>query len=108
MDGYRGNIIMIEYFNGILRNIITEYGRLAVEDIKESVQNFIGCQTNQYQNLVQLFHCLANSMTESAQLNTLEESSYYMDGETSVGELLFKLMVNTAIIDTHATATCLQ
>ena len=102
------NIIMIQDSGGTPRNLITEYGRLTVEDIEANMQNFIGQQTRQAQNSVQLFQCLTNSMTEAAHLKIVVESSKYMDDDTPVGELLFKLMMQKAIIDTRATATHLR
>ena len=44
-------------------------------------------------------------MTEAAHLKIVVESSKYMDDETPVGELLFKLMMNKAIIDTRVRST---
>ena len=72
------------------------------------MQKFIGQQTRQAQNSVQLFHCLTNSITESVQLKIVADSNKYMDDETPVGELLFKLMMQNSIIDTRATATHLK
>ena len=87
------NITMINDSSGTPRNIIIEYGRLTVEYINENLQNFIGQQMRQSQNSVQVFHCLAKSMTEAAYLKIVEESSKYMYNETPVCELLFKLMM---------------
>ena len=102
------NITMIEDANGIHRNLINECLTLTIEDIDASVQDFIGKETQQAQNSFQIFHCLTNSMTESAHLKIVAESSRYMDGETPVGEHLFKMMIMKAIIDTRYTANHLQ
>ena len=42
--GTGANITMIEDADVIHRNIITEYGKITVEDIDASVQEFIGQQ----------------------------------------------------------------
>ena len=47
-------------------------------------------------------------MTEAAHLNIVAESDKYMEGDTPVGELLFKLMMHKAVVDTRATATYLR
>ena len=102
------NIIMIADSTGTPRKKITEYGRLTVEDIEANIQKFTRQQTRQAQNSVQLFHCLNNSMTEAAQLKIVAESDKYMEGETPVGEILFKFMMKKAVIDTSTTATYLR
>ena len=43
-------------------------------------------------------------MEGAAHLNIMTESNNYMDDETPVGELQFKLMVKNASIDTGATS----
>ena len=99
---------MIDDYTGTPRNIITKYGRLTLEDIETNIKQFIGKKTCQCQNFVQIFHCLNNSMTEAVQLKILAESDKYMEGETPVGELLFKLMMQNSVIDTRATANYLR
>ena len=83
------------------RNLITEYGRLTIENIGVTMQNFIGQHKRQADNSFQFFHCLANSVIEAAHLNI-------MDDDTTVGELLFKLMIKNAIISTIVTANYLR
>ena len=102
------NIIMIADSTGTPRNLVTEYGRLTVEDIETNIQQLIRQQTRQSQNSVQLFHCLTKSMTEAAHLKIVTESDKYMEGETPVGEQLFKLIIQKSVIDTWATATYLR
>ena len=87
------NIITINESRVTPRNIITEYGRLTVEDIDKNEQNFIGQQMRQSQNSVQILNCLTNYMTETLHLNIVSESRKYMYDETPVGEIIFKLMM---------------
>ena len=94
-------IIMIEDTYEIHRNIITEHGTLTVEVIYASKKIF-SLQMFQAQSSVQIFHFLTNFTTEATHLKIVAELSQYMDGENLVGELLFKLMRNKAIIDTCA------
>ena len=101
-------IIMIPNSTGTPRSLITEYGRLTVENIEANVQHFIGNSSHQAQNSVQLFHFLTNSMTEAAHLKIVAESDKYMDNETLVGEFLFKLMMQNAVIYTRATYNYLK
>ena len=73
------NIIIIPNSMGTPRNLITEYERLTVEYIETNIQQFIGQQTRQAQNSVQLFHCLTKSMTEAVHLKIVTESDKYRD-----------------------------
>ena len=66
------NITMIPESTGTPRKLITEYGRLTIENIEANMQNFIGQQTLQSQKQVQLFHFLAKYMTEAAHLKVVE------------------------------------
>ena len=84
---------MVANSTGTPRNLITEYERLAVEDIEDNIQPFIVQWTRQAYNSVQLFQCLTNSMIESVHLNILSDSDNYMKGGNPVGELLFKLII---------------
>ena len=102
------NIIMIIDSTGTLRKIITEYVRLTVENIEANIQNFVGQQTSQSQNSVQLFHCITKSMTESAHLNIVAESKKYMYDETQFSELIFNLMMQKVIVNTRSTANHLR
>ena len=79
-----------------------------MEEIRKYIQHFIGQQTRQAQNSVQLFHCLTNSMTKAAHLKIVAESYRYMEGETPLGELFFKLMIQKAVKYTRETATYLR
>ena len=99
---------MIADSTEITRNLITEYGRLTVDYIEGNIQNFTGQQTRQARKYVQLFHCMTNSMTEAAYLKIVADPDKYMKGETPVGELLLKLMIQKEFIDTRATDTYLR
>ena len=97
------NIIMIEDANETCINLVTGYGIITMEYIGAIVKYFIGQQTHQSQNSVQIFHCLTNSMAEAAYPKIVAKPSKYMDGDTPVDNLLFKLRMKKAIIDTRAT-----
>ena len=61
--------------------------------------------SHQAQNNVQLYHCMLNSLTKAGKLKILAESQKYHTRESPCGPLLFKLLMQKAIIDTRATAT---
>ena len=76
-----------------------------MEHIEADIQNFMGKQSRQSQNSIQLLHCLTNSTTEATHLKIVAESDKYIDSETPVGKILFKLMMQKAVINKRATAT---
>ena len=47
-------------------------------------------------------------MIEDAHLNIVAESDKYMEGETPVGEILFKLIIQKSVINTRAAANYLR
>ena len=102
------NIIIISNYTATPRNIITEYGRLAMEDIEANIHKFIRQHSRQAHNYVQLFHCLTKSMTEAAHLKIVAESDKYMDIKTPVGRFLLKLIIQIAVINTRETAIYLR
>ena len=79
-----------------------------MEEIGRNMQNFIGQKIYQAQKSVQLFHYLTNSEKESSHVKVMAYSINYMDDDTPVVELLFKLMMQKNIIDTQATSTHLR
>ena len=95
------NIVMIEDANNNHRNIIAEYGRLTVKDIKTHGMNYIFQHTSQVQSSIQMYHCIYNYITEASHLNILAEVYEYKAQEIPVGKLLFKLMTQKAVIDTR-------
>ena len=94
---------MINYANGNPRNIIYEYGRLTIEDIKNHAMTYIGQKTRKAQNYFQMYHCISNSITESAHLNIVAELYKYTLQGTHVGEILFKLLIQKVVIETRST-----
>eukprot|EP00957_Ditylum_brightwellii_P014867 1121409-Ditylum_brightwellii.AAC.1 len=100
-----GNVTTIPDSNDMACNLITEYSRLSPEDIEAQVTLFVGRQTRQAQNLVRLYHCLKNSLTETAKLKILAETLEYIVNGHPSGELLLKLLIKKAVMDTQATAS---
>eukprot|EP00957_Ditylum_brightwellii_P064873 4921701-Ditylum_brightwellii.AAC.1 len=73
-----GNVITIPDINGQNCNLITQYGQLTANEITAHVLTFVGQQSRQAQNSVQLYHCLKNSITKTAKLKILAELEKYI------------------------------
>jgi len=96
----------------IQRNIITEYGRLTVAEITAAVQGWITEESRRAQNNMQMFTCIMASLTKEGRIKILAEQDKYHVGEgtnrRACAALLFKLLMQKAIIDTRATASLLR
>jgi hypothetical protein len=102
------SIMMIPDVNGVLRHLIHNYGKLTPEDVDAFVTTFIGQETHQSQNDVQLYYCIANTLDERGHLRILSEAESYTMGGTHSGIMLFKLLMKKENTDTRATASQLR
>ena len=107
-----GNVIDIPDGDNVDRNVINEYGRLTMEEIRTHALTYIAGQTRQAQNNMQMYYCISSSLTKEGQLKILAEQDKYHvgagDDRRPCGPLLFKLLMQKAIIDTRATASLLR
>jgi hypothetical protein len=98
-DATGADILNIPDSNGTRHNMISEYGMLSAQNIRDHASTYHTRQKRQAQNGVQMGQCLLNSMTEAGKLKIMKESdAYYVDGILS-GPLLLKLILKNAIID---------
>ena len=100
--------MLIEEANRNPWNLIEYYRRLSAEEIKTHDMTYIGQQTSQAQNSVQVYHCIYNYIKESAHLNIVSKTHKYTMKVTTVGELMFKLLMQKAVIYTSATSSHLR
>jgi hypothetical protein len=107
-DATGADILNIPDSNGTRRNVISEYGLLSAQNIRDHASTYHTCQTRQAQNGVQMGQCLINSTTEAGKLKIMKESdAYYVEGILS-GPILLKLILKKAIIDSRATSANLR
>ena len=97
------DIINIPDDGNVSRNLLTEYGRLTINNIKTYGSNYINTQSRQAQNDMQMYHCIKNSLTDAAEKSILSERDKYHNHNQPSGPLLYKLLMQKAIIDTIAT-----
>ena len=89
-------------------NLLTQYGRLTADQIRIFGTTYINQQNRQRQNDAQMYHCLRNSLTDEAANNILSERDNYHINQEPSGPLLFKLLVQKAVVDVRATATLMR
>ena len=98
-----GNILSIPDSNGTIRNLITNYGQLTLENVQAHVDMYIQQQNHHAQNSVQMFKCISSSITEAAHLKIIMETETYTRHGAEAGPILFKLLMQKAIVDTCST-----
>jgi len=86
-------------------NIIEEYGRYTITDLRTHVETYYdqATRTAQYANM--MYYCILNSITENANNRVINEQDQYVINGISSGPLLFKFLMNVVTIDTRATIT---
>ena len=102
-----GNILMIADSSKENKNILTEYGCLTEKEIKASL-TFLDTPSRQAQNNQMMVECLLASLTEGCFLKISNEKNKYTielptKAKVKSAALLYKLLIQKAIVDTRAT-----
>jgi hypothetical protein len=87
------------------RDIIKEYGQLTVENIRTHVETYINTNSRRTQNSAQMLSCIKESLSDAGKLKILSESDKWTVGGKESGVLLFKIIMQKAVIDTRATSS---
>ena len=98
-----GDILSIPDSNGTIHNLITNYGQLTLKNVQAHVDTYIQQQNCHAQNSIQMFKCISSSITEAAPLEIITETETYTRHGAEAGPILFKLLMQKAIIDTRST-----
>ncbi len=90
-------------------NIISEHGKLTVEEISAHVTTMLAGGVNRLaQEDEQLYQCLMNSITIEAQNTVNLKRDKFMVSNEGSGLALLKIIITEAQLDTKATVTRLQ
>ena len=87
-----------------LRNLLTEYGRISLEQVTAHANTYVAQQTRQAQNSYAMYLCVVNSLTPEAKAKVmLKENEYTLNGIRS-GACLLKVVIRAAYLDSNATS----
>ena len=87
------------------RELLTDYGRINMDDISNHATTYTGMQSREAQNSEMLYHFLMNSVTtEFTTKLVLYQEDYTING-APIGACLFKKIVQLTFVDTMATAS---
>jgi len=102
-----GDIITIPDANGTNKDLIREY-KLTKEDIIRHINTYRNAPDRRAQNAVHMSTFLLASLKKGTQADLLaNKQEWSIDGET-YGPLLFKAIINKAIVDNHQTTSFLE
>jgi hypothetical protein len=102
-----GNILSIpdSLTPPINRDLIREYGRLTIAEITDHVTNYINGNSRRTQNSAQMLSCIKESLSDAGKLKILSESDKWKVNGKESGVLLFKIIMQKAVVDTRATSS---
>jgi hypothetical protein len=84
-------------------NILSEYGRLDLVQIRNHCATYVGQQNRAAQDSAQLYQCLMHTLTREAHAKTTLYKNDYHIGDVGCGVPLLKVIIREAHVDTNAT-----
>ena len=102
---FRWNSIFAIPVGTSTRELLTDYGRISMDDINGHATTYTGTQTREAQNSKMLYHFLMNSVTmEFTTKLVLYQEDYTING-APIGACLFKKVIQLTYVDTMTTAS---
>ena len=87
-----------------LRDLLTEYGRLSIQQVTAHANTYVAQQTRQAQNSYAMYQCIMSSLTSTARTKImLKEGEYTVNGIRS-GACLLKVVIRASYLDSNATS----
>jgi hypothetical protein len=87
---------------GTVRNLITNYGQLTIDNCKTHAMTYIAAQNRRAQDSMMMFQCLSSSLTEEANVMMLSNPEAYTVNSTPSGPCFLKALIGKASIDSNA------
>lgn len=104
----QGNILTISDTLAANQDLIKEYGRLLMAEVKAHVLTYITANHCRAQNSTQMLLCIKESLTEARKLKLLSESDQWKASDVENGPMLFKYIVQRAVVEIRATSSFYQ
>ena len=103
-----GDILTIPDDAGTDRQLVTEYGLLTIANIENQFAINKNAAGRKLQHSAQLCECLMASLSTGTAEIAMAESHLWTSQDIQSGELLFKFLMNKAIIDNKQTTEKLR
>lgn len=108
-NGWLDTILNIYNSQGEAKDLLTHYGELSIDEIRQHVLTYIHKNTRAAQDSMMMYQCISNSMTQEAQKKVMiYKNEYYVDERTPSGPLMLKVLIRESYIDTNATVKIVQ
>jgi hypothetical protein len=88
---------------GLPRDLINDYGRLSLADVRAHAATYVGLETRVAQNSFMLYLLLADSMTPEFKNKVLLHVADFTVTNQPVGACLLKTIISQTYLDTRAT-----
>ena len=102
------DITSVPIANNQMANLFSEYGKISVQELEAFVNTYINANGRQAQNDSQLYHCIKNSLTTTAEKKILSERNTYHINDVPSGSLIFKHLMQKSIVDSRATVSMMK
>ena len=103
------NVNIGTHANAVIHNLLSDHGRVSLEDVLDFSATYIDQESCQVQNNYQLYLCLCKSIDEETKKGMANEGHTYMIAAGNhiypCGPTYLKLLLSKAEVDTRATAS---
>ena len=93
----------------VVVNLITRYGNITLEQVRAHADTYVHGQNRAAQDSMQMYQCIFNSLSKSAQaIVALQKAEYTLgEGEDAIvsGTCLLKVVIRKSHVDTNATTS---
>jgi len=89
--------------NAASHSLLTEYGRISVEQVRTNAQVYFGQPVRAAQDDRMLYNCIMESLSKEAKDKVLLLTSEYHIGNQPCGALFLKVVIRESHVDTNAT-----
>ena len=94
------------------RNLLMDYGQIALTDVHNQAQQWLGQPTRNAQNSQMMYECLSNSLTKAAFDKVSAEADSYTytmgDQQYEDGPSFLKCIISETEVDTRATTSLVR
>ena len=93
---------------GPAHSLLTHYGQVTLQQVKDHATTYINTQTRAAQNNLLLYTCLAASIALETKAKAMIFQQDYHEGQTPISATYLKILIWEANVDTRSTIMHIQ
>ena len=101
--GWDRTIMLIPSEDGTAKNLLTEYGTITMNQIREHEETYLATQSRSAQDSNLLYECIMNSISSECKAKLTIWKKEYRCRQLPSGNLLLKVLIRECHLDTNAT-----